>query len=121
MLTTYNFSVVIGNDRILKVTARKKQDGVLSLLDLTGMKIRCTVFTSKIDRQVLFQKKNTLDGGNDGQVLVTDAVNGKFNVYLDSASTSLLVDDVHHPWVIDLINGSIVQTLVYGLIFGVRV
>lgn len=54
-------------------------------LDLTGYKIRAELYDNK---GVSIQKATLNSGGADDQILVTDATNGLFTIYVDAGETT---------------------------------
>lgn len=64
-------------------------------IPLTDTKIWFTVRKSYTDSTFLIQKKNTLAGGSDSEIKVTDELNGLSEIYLLPADTKELVADVY--------------------------
>lgn len=56
----------------------------LADVDITGWKLRAELYDKS---QHSVRKANTLSGGSDSQIEITDAANGKFNIYIAKGET----------------------------------
>lgn len=82
-------------------------------VDLTGAEIVFSVKKKLTDTAYVFQRKNTAAGGGDDEILIIDAVNGKFRLLLTNAVTQdLELRDYVHDFQITL--GTDVHTILPG-------
>lgn len=88
-LTSNKIRMVKGDSRTLLVTI-EDIDG--NAIDLTGYSIIFSVKLIQRDTAYIFQKKNTVAGGGDDQILLLDQITekGKFRVFIKPDDTSPL-------------------------------
>jgi len=103
MTTDTRLVMFLRDDRTLSLTVNVPDStapsGVLPV-DLTGSKVWFTVKTrtSDADDVAIIQKRNTAAGGGDTEIKLTDAVNGKAEIYIVPADTATDVDPGIYVW-----------------------
>ena len=84
--------MTIGDNELFECEITDEDDNPVPL---TSTKIWFTVRKSYSDEDFLIQKKNSLAGGSDSEVLVTDEPNGLCEIYFLPADTKELVADTY--------------------------
>jgi hypothetical protein len=85
-----------GRDEVLDFTPKNKHH---STIDLTGLGITFNLKASLTDSENVFQKQNTVDGGDDTEVKV---IRRSFNVFLGASDTLALASDKYfYEYIVD--------------------
>ena len=84
--------MTIGDNELFECEITDEDDNPIPL---TSTKIWFTVKKNYSDEDFLIQKKNTLAGGSDSEILVTDEPNGLCEIYLLPEDTKELVADTY--------------------------
>jgi len=103
MTTDIRLVMFLRDDRTLSLTVNIPDDTEPSGVkpaDLTDAKVWFTVKTrtSDADDVAIIQKRNTAAGGGDTEIKLTDAVNGKAEIYVVPADTETGVDPGIYVW-----------------------
>lgn len=89
---TNKITMTIGDNETFECEITDESDNPISL---ESTKIWFTVRKEYSDSTFLIQKKNTLAGGSDSEIKVTDEPNGLCEIYLLPADTKELVADTY--------------------------
>lgn len=89
---TNKFEMTIGDNETLEVELTDEDDNAVSL---ASTKIWFTVRKHFIDENFYIQKKNTLAGGGDGEIKVTDESGGVCEIYIVPDDTSDMLQDTY--------------------------
>jgi len=91
-MTTNKFDMVIGDNETLEVEITDEDDVAIPL---ASTKIWFTIRKNYTDEDFIVQKKNSLAGGGDTEIKITDGSGGVCEIYLLPADTKELLADFY--------------------------
>jgi len=91
-MTTNKFDMVIGDNEILEVEITDEDDVAIPL---ASTKIWFTIRKNYTDENFYVQKKNSLAGGDDTEIKITDGSGGVCEIYLVPDDTKGLLADFY--------------------------
>ena len=91
-MTTNKFDMVIGDNETLEVEITDEDDVAIPL---ASTKIWFTIRKNYTDEDFIVQKKNSLAGGDDTEIKITDGSGGVCEIYLVPDDTKGLLADFY--------------------------